>query len=247
MKIVINTKYSQYRDFVESIPQNFNTNGRTIYKGRNEIKIFEVNNQLVNVKRYKVPFVFNRIIYTFFRASKVVRAYRYALRITEQGFNTPTPIAYIVEKKWGLIRTSYLITFQSPLSRNFYEFGNGELDERRDILVAFAKFAAQLHNAGIYHLDFSPGNILFDKIDGEISFCLVDINRMSFGDVSMKKGCANFARLWGKSELFHIIASEYARARGFDEEECTRLVLEARSKFWKKFRSKHPVKFDLDI
>ena len=44
------------------------------------------------------------------------------------------------------------------------------------------------------HRDYSPGNILFDKIDGEYHFMLVDINRMSFGKISIDMGCANFAR-----------------------------------------------------
>jgi hypothetical protein len=70
---------------------------------------------------------------------------------------------------------------------------------------------------------------------------------MSFGEVSKEKGCANFARLWGKTNFFEILASEYAKTRGFDNEECIHLVLEARSKFWNKFKRKHPVDFDLDI
>lgn len=67
------------------------------------------------------------------------------------------------------------------------------------------------------HRDYSPGNILFDKIDGEYHFMLVDINRMSFGKISIDMGCANFARLWGQKAFFELLAREYARARNTDE------------------------------
>jgi len=70
---------------------------------------------------------------------------------------------------------------------------------------------------------------------------------MSFGEVSMQKGCANFARLWGETGFFELLATEYAKARGLDAKECIRLVLDARKKFWIKFRKKHVVKFNLDI
>jgi len=55
------------------------------------------------------------------------------------------------------------------------------------------------------HRDYSPGNILFDKIDGEYHFMLVDINRMSFGKISIDMGCANFARLWGQKAFFELL------------------------------------------
>ena len=43
---------------------------------------------------------------------------------------------------------------------------------------------------------------------------------MHFGEVDIKKGCANFARLWGQTPFFILLGKEYARSRGMDEEEC---------------------------
>lgn len=87
---------------------------------------------------------------------------------------------------------------QSPYQRNFYEFGNADVERCKDLIIAFAQYTANLHQAGIMHRDYSPGNILFDQIDGEYHFMLVDINRMTFGEISVDMGCANFARLWGQ-------------------------------------------------
>ena len=63
--------------------------GKTIYKARNEIKVFEVDGVELNVKRYRVPLLINRVIYRFFRQPKAVRAYEYALRLVAKGFETP--------------------------------------------------------------------------------------------------------------------------------------------------------------
>lgn len=247
MKIILNPAFESLRAFVESIPQIFEKKGRTIYEGRNEIKVFQVNGMEVNVKRYRVPILLNRVVYSFFRKTKGIRAFSYPLQILNKGFETPEPIAYIEIKKCGLIHHSFFISMQSPYAHTFYEFGNATAEQYEEIAKAFASYTAKLHDAQIYHKDYSPGNILFDKIDGEYHFLLVDINRMSFGEVSMQKGCANFARLWGNTGFFELLATEYAKARGLDTKECIRLVLDARRKFWIKFRKKHVVKFNLDI
>ncbi|WP_321425183.1 lipopolysaccharide kinase InaA family protein [uncultured Bacteroides sp.] len=247
MKLILNPAFESLRAFVESVPDIFENEGNTIYKGRNEIKVIRVEDADINVKRYKVPMLFNRFVYTFFRKSKGLRAFTYPQQILEKGFETPNPIAYIEMKKWGLIHCSFFISVQSPYTHSFYEFGNAHIDDCKEVAIAFARFTAQLHDSSIYHKDYSPGNILFEKIDGEYHFSLVDINRMSFGKVDIEKGCANFARLWGQTDFFMLIAEEYAKARGFNQEECIRLVLKARNKFWTKFKRKRTVEFNLDI
>lgn len=247
MKLILNPAFESLRAFVESVPDIFENEGNTIYKGRNEIKVIRVEDADVNVKRYKVPMLFNRFVYTFFRKSKGLRAFTYPQQILEKGFETPNPIAYIEMKRWGLIHCSFFISVQCPYTHSFYEFGNATPEQYKEAAKAFAHYTAKLHDAQIYHKDYSPGNILFDKVDGEYHFSLVDINRMSFGEISKEKGCANFARLWGEKAFFELLASEYAKTRGFDREECIRLVLEARRRFWMKYKRKHEVKFNLDI
>jgi len=234
MKILLNPEFESLRTFVESIPQVFDKEGRTIYKSRNEIKVFHVNGKEFNVKRYKIPIFINRIIYTFIRKPKGLRAFSYPEKLLAKGVNTPCPVAYIEIKEWGLIHYSFFISEQSPYTHVLYEFGNAKFDDYKEVAIAFAKFTAKVHELGVYHLDYSPGNILFEKIDGEYSFSLVDINRMRFKKVDIKTGCANFARLWGSDQLFELIAKEYAEARGFNQEECLRLVFEARKKFTKR-------------
>ena len=64
----------------------------------------------------------------------------------------------------GLIGHSYFMSIQSPYRYNFCQFGNADIESCADVVTAFAEFTARLHEAGILHLDYSPGNILYDKL-----------------------------------------------------------------------------------
>lgn len=246
MRCVVNPAYRQFEDFIQQIAQIFEDEGRTIYKARNEIKVFKVNGLVLNVKRYRVPLIFNRIIYSFFRWPKARRAYEYALRLLDKGFDTPVPIAYQLIYTGGLLGYSYFISLQLPSSYNtMYEVGKHPARENADLFQAFGVYVGRLHEAGVYHADLSPGNILYYCKGKDIHFSLVDINRMRFVSVPLRKGCANFARLWGREEAFRIMAKAYAETRHFDVTECCRWVLYYRNRFWKKYALRHTVEFEL--
>lgn len=244
---MINPKYEYLREYISKLPQSFEKEGRIIYQKRNLIKVLNINGLEINVKRYEVPFWINRVAYTFFRQPKGKRAFLYPEKLLARGFETPCPIAYIEQKRSGLIEHSYFVSLQSSYSRTFYEFGDADISSCKDVVVAFARYSAQLHEAGVLHQDYSPGNILFDKIDGQYHFSLVDINRMRFGPVSVKKGCANFARLWGQIAFFEVLAKEYAAARGVDEAYCRKKIFFYRKKFWTRVRKKYEVKYKLEL
>ena len=76
----------------------------------------------LNVKRYRIPLLINRVIYRFFRQPKAVRAYEYALRLVAKGFETPAPIAYILFRKKGFLEYSYFISLQSSY-KTLYKVG----------------------------------------------------------------------------------------------------------------------------
>lgn len=223
--ITIHPKYEYLRQFIEQLPNNFSTSGEFIHDGRNQIKKFTTHDITVNVKRYRIPFFVNRFIYNTFRPTKASRAYEYALKLRSMDINTPEPVAYITQTNCGILEFSYFISIQVAYPRRCYEFKDAPLDTIAPIVKALAQYAARLHELGVYHKDFSPGNILFDEINGQWEFCIVDINRMEFVEVSMKKGCKNFARLWGQDDMFRLLAQEYGVARHFDPDECVRLVL----------------------
>ena len=234
MKIVTDPKYDSWREWLEQLPATFSEQGKVIYDARNQIRIMNGwDGSEVCVKRFHAPRFLNRFVYSFWRMQKAIRAFHNALRLKLAGIGTPEPVAFLLTKRFGLLGESYLVSRKSSLTRNFYEFRHHPLAGNEDIVRAFARFTALMHEKGILHKDYSPGNILFDRQkDGSVAFEIVDINRMTFDrPVDLDTACRNFCRLWGKEDFFRLLAKEYAKARGFDEAECTRLTI----KYWKRF------------
>jgi serine/threonine protein kinase len=208
-----------YIDQISNIKSYFDNSGKSIHKARNEIKIID---DLV-VKSFKIPHILNKIIYTFFRKSKAEKSYINGLKV---GDLTPKPIGYIEFKKYGLLDKSFFV------SENFkYDFTIREplLDkgfpDRELIFQSFAKFSYNLHQKGIIHLDYSPGNILIKKEDGNYIFKIVDINRMKFKKPTLDERLKNFSKLWAKDEDLSIIIKEYAKLIGQDEKESIKKAI----------------------
>ncbi|MDR1121744.1 MAG: lipopolysaccharide kinase InaA family protein [Dysgonamonadaceae bacterium] len=239
MKIVINPAYRYLEDFIRKIPDTFEQGGQVIYAERNTIKRFEEKGVSISVKSFHVPFFLNQIVYGFFRLSKARRSYEYGLKLLEKEIPTPEPIAYIEQKRFGLLQKSCYICAHLEYDGMMREFRTGALTGRENLLRSFARFAAFMHEQGVYHRDFSPGNILYVKNGDDYRFYLVDINRMEFLPVDMKKGCKNLKRLWGNDEMIAFIAKAYADARLFDAPACEKLTFEYHRRFWKKYGRKH--------
>lgn len=248
--IQIHPKYAHLSSFLTSLPERFEAEGQYIYGGkRNLIKCFQApDGTAINVKRYAIPNLFNDFIYSWgLRAAKGKRAYDYAERLNALGIPTPEPIAYIEQRALGCIRHSYFISPQCSYPHRLYEMGNASPADYEPMAEALARFAAQMHHAGVLHLDFSPGNILWDKDEAGYHFMIVDINRMHFGDVSLEMGCRSFRRLWGPKRFFSLLARHYAAYRGADAAQVEQLVLSARARFWKHYGKSHPIEYDLEL
>lgn len=244
MKVVVNKAYASLSEWIESVPVLFSRSGEVIYDARNQIRLMRAPDGTdVCVKRFHTPRFFNRIGYTFFRAPKAERAYENALRLLSIGIATPTPIGYILCGE-GLLEESYLITEKSRYEHTFYEFRDGEIAGKESLIEAFAVFTATMHAQGALHLDYSPGNILYAYENDKWRFEVVDVNRLRWGAVSLKEGCRNFCRLWGKTDFYEVLAPAYARARQADETECLRMILNARKQFWAHHYHEHFVTDD---
>lgn len=236
--IKVNPDLNYFRSYVESIPQTFDSAGETIRCVRNHIKVFEVDGKRINVKKYTIPpYFFNCFIYVLFRDPKAKRHYDYALRLKSLGFDSPTPIGYYLEKKGLLLSHCYLATEQKddiyPLSdlKYFYDSISTE-----DILSEFGRYTAMLHNKGVFHGDYTLGNILFCVEDNQFKFALVDINRMNFHKVTFNIGCKNFHRLDLNPQHLKIVANAYAEAMNYDKEETYDKITyyRNRKKMWGK-------------
>lgn len=207
----------------QSIREIFAHDSHTIHKARNELKIISLGEVKTVVKSFKIPHLLNRFVYTFFRESKARKSYRNALRLEELGISTPSAIAVIEFFESGLLAESFFIaeyfeydfTIRTPLLE--------PLRDREEIFRAFAAYTYDLHQKGVWHLDYSPGNILIKRLEEGYRFSIVDINRMEFREITPLEGCENFNKLWATDEELEIMGREYARLSGLDD---TRAVTE---------------------
>ena len=226
--LLTNRELENQHWLLNNLSVEFAKSDNILYHKRNVIKI--VADDLV-VKSFQVPSLVRRIIYTIL-PSKARRSYLYALRL---GAYTPKPIAYKENFKGGLLFDSYYV---SQLSHCRYVMKdvikNRDFECREYVFEEFGRFTAEIHDKGIYHKDYSMGNILFDFTNDGVDFQLVDLNRISFKKyISLEEGCRGFERIDVESEVLEIIARSYAIARGFDEKKCIELVKKYR---WRKHK-----------
>ncbi len=209
--------YAALKSSFESIREIFAGDTYSIHKARNELKIISLDGLKTVVKSFKVPHFLNRIVYTHFRKGKAYKSYHNALRLEKLGISTPKPIALIEFYESGLLGESFFIaeffdydfTIRTPLLE--------PLKDRDAIFTAFAAYTYDLHQKGVWHLDYSPGNILIKRTEDGYQFSIVDINRMEFKEICPLEGCENFNKLWASDEDLKIMGREYARLSGLDE------------------------------
>jgi hypothetical protein len=212
MKSVIDPSYSEKKDKLDQIIETFDSSEDQILKAeRNTLKLFELDNSLVNVKSFKVPNIFNQIIYKYFRKSKARRSFEFAKRLIQLGVGTPKPIAYYEYNKGLLFGRSYYISSHLDYDLTYRELiTNTNYPDYDNILRAFTRFTYALHEKGIEFLDHSPGNTLIIKKDAVYNFYLVDLNRMKFGELDFDARMKNFARLTKNKAMVKIMSDEYA-------------------------------------
>ena len=240
MKLVVHPEFNLLNEWIKEIPVFFSTQGETIYKARNELKVYNTDFGKIVVKSFRIPHIINRIAYSFLRFSKARRSYAYSLEILKRGFQTPQPVAYLELFKTGLLSESFYISAYSDyvLMRNF-NFNKKLTEEDTGILKAFACLTARLHEKEIYHPDYSNGNILYKKEGENIFFDLVDVNRMQFKKVTEKMAYKSFHRLDLSVEMLEIIAREYALQRRMDVEKSVTEIKRLNLKTMERYRARY--------
>lgn len=235
MKIIINPKYEHLQEQIKHIPELFEQRGEVVYDGRNVLKRASVGDIDVVVKSFKKPHVVNRIVYSFFRKSKADRSYIYSTEINNHGFHSPEPIAMIEQYRFKLLTNSYYVCRYDD-GQTVRCLMDGVVAGNEDKLKAFARYTADLHRAGILHLDYSPGNILIHSVDEGYSFSLVDVNRLRLLRViDCDTVCRNMCRLCVSREVLAYIMAEYATFRGWDVESTVKLSLYYTNQFFKGY------------
>ena len=164
----------------------------------------------------------------FFRDSKAKKSYDNSLKIAEF---FPKAIGYAEFTKLGLLYDSYFLcekfeydfTIREPLTQKAFK-------DKDTIFRALASFTHELHEKGVEHLDYSPGNILIKKVNDTYTFKIIDVNRMNFKIFTQNERLENFAKLWAKDEDLTVIIKAYASLIDMDETEAVIIALKASQK-----------------
>ncbi len=218
--------YAHLLPFVKEIAVRFHDDATTIHASRNTLKVFKRATGNIVVKSFKVPNIINQVAYSFFRTSKAQRSYSHSQQLLQLGIATPRPIAFVEQRRWGLFKQSYYICEHIE-----YDFeiravlNDAAFSDREQIFKAFAKFSYQLHEAGVYHVDYSPGNVLINKEGNTYSFNIVDVNRMKFISFTDELRMKNLSRFSASVEDTTRIARYYAHEAGLDPTWATQKLL----------------------
>ena len=229
MKITykIAPEFRELESWISHLHLNFSGDGETIFKSRNEVKVFNVGDYQLNVKAFKIPNLINRIVYIYFRGSKAARSFRYARRFFSLGIATPAAVGYVECKEgWGL-KESYYISVHYRNEFTLREVLNYQVADHDVILRQWVRFTYEkLHLNNIFHLDYSPGNTLISKTGNGYDFQIVDLNRMSFGPISFERGLFNFRQLDTNRQTLELLAAEYASLCHQDEGKAMKILID---------------------
>ncbi len=230
MNLKVAASYSE--DKVKEIINAFGHSGKTYWKKRNTIKVFEVGDEKWNVKSFQVPHLINRFAYKYVRKSKARRSFEHAEILLEKGILTPKPIGYLEYSKPIGLTNSFYITQNLSYDFDFGDVIDKEFSDRENILNQFTEFTYQLHENDIHHFDHSMGNTLMCQTSkGQYDFYLIDLNRMRFEEMTYEKRIDNFNRLSLTPDMVEIIGKKYASLIGRDENKVIDDISQSCEKF----------------
>ena len=240
----IQEAYTQHNDFLDNIILNFDTQGNVFgNQDRNTIKLFNLEDETINVKSFKIPNIVNQIAYKFFRKSKAQRSFEYATKLKGLGIGTPNPIAYYEYKTPFLFKKSFYISEHLDCDLTYRELTtNFDYPDHETILRAFTRFTFKLHENNINFLDHSPGNTLIKKVNDGYAFYLVDLNRMEFKPMDFETRIKNFARLTIHRSMIEVMSDEYAKVSGEDYTKIVDLMWQLTETFQEKYHRKRRLK-----
>lgn len=236
-KLVVNPDYAWAASDIERwIKDGMPADAEVIFKERNTVYRVNCGGESMIVKSFRLPNSINKFVYTRLRKSKAYRSYYNSLQLIKLGFHSPTPIAYAEVKRNGMLAESYYISTEVEGDNVRYWESKPHLDE---LLGALAADLYQLHKAGVWHKDFSPGNVIYTRdSSGSYTFNYIDVNRMEFGVHDRKKLMSMFRAINENREYLAKFARYYALASGLPESVVIREAAEARAQYEAEQRRK---------
>jgi tRNA A-37 threonylcarbamoyl transferase component Bud32 len=235
--------HSEYRDFILDIKRYFDNSKDILFNKRNIIKIVKINDKKFVVKSFKKPNLLNQYVYKFFRDSKAKRSYINSLKLLKLGVNIPKPIGFTEYSTLFTLQQSYFVS-------EFYNYdfeirdvlNNKNFEDREQILKEFVYFSFDLHQKGVYHIDYSPGNVLIKKLENNYEFTIVDLNRLKFVNFTNELRFKNLSRFSTTFYDLKLIANEYAKIANIDVDYANKSLLKYHNRHQAYIKRKKLVK-----
>lgn len=236
----INPAFRQLEPALRAIAVNgLPADADIIYSGRNVIARIVIDGFPVIVKSFRKPGFINALAYTTVRQSKARRSYLNSLKLLSLGFDAPAPIAFAERRDGLLLRESYY--FSAEISGDDLRYWERR-DDAADLTAALARELHRLTAAGVCHLDLSPGNVIFRRINGKYAFSFIDLNRMDFNVTSRNKLLRSIFERIAELDSVVMLARAYAAVTGDDEAEIVAAARRFRLDFVKKMDMKRKLK-----
>jgi hypothetical protein len=214
-----------FEPLLKNLSESFKGIKDTIYQERNVLKRLAWGQERIIIKSFAHPNILNRYIYRWARKSKASRAYENAIELTKLNIITPLPVGYIEYRRENYLAQSFYVYEEWRADSTIREaITDPRFPNRAEILAGLGRLACNLHARRVNFRDFSPGNILI-RYSEPAEFCLVDINRIKFGPLSLKKRMRTFARLWLDDHDLLFVIAEYAKASGDSGLQSAKLAL----------------------
>lgn len=230
---------------IGDLPGSFGTRGVTLHSGRNLIRTAEIGDPAGNpiavvVKSFRVPDRPRGFAYAHLRPSKARRSLAHAEKLIGLGIGTPDPVAYIECVDAGCLRESYYISchWLHDVDLTDVLYRKGTLGARTDSLLEhIARFTFLLHENGVQHLDYNPGNLLVRTNGRHFDFALVDLNRLRFHPLRTDERIWGLVRLTTSVDYLRIIGRAYAGLHRVDAGEFCQRLEEAYRRFEARTRT----------
>ncbi|HOQ05880.1 MAG TPA: lipopolysaccharide kinase InaA family protein [Anaerohalosphaeraceae bacterium] len=113
----------------------------------------------IAVKRYNYKSFWHSLRHTL-KGSRARKCWLAAHQLLHCGIPTPRPLAFIIQRQFGLLRQSYLLSEFLPGS-NLDEFlkSSSASEEKEKIIIQTKKLLSSLAENGLVHHDLKPSNI----------------------------------------------------------------------------------------
>lgn len=193
----------------ENLPGVLKTSGKIAVT---RLPAFHETTESVCIKEYKYPSLFKRFLYSFCN-SPARRAWFAAHGLIALNVKTPAPVALLEEKRFGILRKSFIITEEvvASLPCNTYigetfqnPYDKAVSRKKRIFLSCLATSFRQLHDSGIYHHDLKANNIMVVELPDTWKFFYLDLDRVCFDKtITLKKKIKNLSQL--NASLSHCI------------------------------------------